>query len=394
MTEGRQNRISANRVLLLLLAVGVVATASLAFVSHARNRLVSGKPVGFIQAVQLAHAAPVALLAAGVLLLLAPFLFPARVGRWLSLLGGGATLGGLGWLAGAAAIGLALSGSPSARTSLGAGFWIAAVMALLAAGDAAQRLRLPLSLIWLTALLMLGPFVLLLGLGTLNQLSILKELATRHDVFMAALLRHVLLVVGALIPTVLLGIPLGVAAWRRDSVRRIAFPILNVVQTIPSIALFGLLIAPLSSLSDAIPLLPRLGISGVGIAPAIIALVLYSMLPVVRNTTEGLAGVPATVQEAARGMGLTRRQSFWRVEIPLALPVILAGLRITAVQAVGLAAVSALIGAGGLGAIMFDGLFANALDLVLLGALPVILLAVLVDLIFRVATGLTARWSA
>ncbi len=211
---------------------------------------------------------------------------------------------------------------------------------------------------------------------------------------MAALLRHVLLVVGALIPTVLLGIPLGVAAWRRDSVRRIAFPILNVVQTIPSIALFGLLIAPLSSLSDAIPLLPRLGISGVGIAPAIIALVLYSMLPVVRNTTEGLAGVPATVQEAARGMGLTRRQSFWRVEIPLALPVILAGLRITAVQAVGLAAVSALIGAGGLGAIMFDGLFANALDLVLLGALPVILLAVLVDLIFRVATGLTARWSA
>jgi osmoprotectant transport system permease protein len=385
---------SANRVLLLLLAVGAISIASLAFVSHARNRLVSGKPVGFIQATQLAHAAPIVLLAAGVLLLLAPLVFPTRSGRWLSLLGGGLTLGGLGWVAGTAAIGLALTGSPSARTSLGAGFWIAAVMALLAAGDAAQRLRLPLSLIWLTALLMLGPFVLLLGLGELNQLSILKELATRHDVFMAALLRHILLVVGALIPTVLLGIPLGVAAWRRESVRRIAFPILNVVQTIPSIALFGLLIAPLSSLSDAIPLLPRLGISGVGVAPAIIALVLYSMLPVVRNTTEGLAGVPATVQEAARGMGLTRRQSFWRVEIPLALPVILAGLRITAVQAVGLAAVSALIGAGGLGAIMFDGLFANALDLVLLGALPVIFLAVLVDLIFRVATGLTARWSA
>jgi osmoprotectant transport system permease protein len=394
MSEARQNRLSANRVLLLLLAVGVVGLAGLAFVSHARNRLVSGKPVGLIQAAELAHAPPVVLLAVGVLLLLAPFLFPARAGRWLSLLGGGVTLGGLGWVAGAAAIGLPLTGSPSARTSLGAGFWIAAVMALLAAGDAAQRLRLPLSLIWLTALLMLGPFVLLLGLGELNQLSILKEFATRHDVFMAALLRHILLVAGALIPTVLLGIPLGVAAWRRDSVRRIAFPILNVVQTIPSIALFGLLIAPLSSLSDAIPLLPRLGISGVGVAPAIIALVLYSMLPVVRNTTEGLAGVPATVQEAARGMGLTRRQSFWRVEIPLALPVILAGLRITAVQAVGLAAVSALIGAGGLGAIMFDGLFANALDLVLLGALPVIFLAVLVDLIFRVATGLTARWSA
>src|ERR1700743_632510 len=110
MSEAGPSRLSANRGLLLLLAVGVVSITSLAFVSHARNRLVSGKPVGFIQAAQLAHAAPVALLAVGVLLLLAPFLFPMRAGRWLSLLGGGLTLGGLGWGGGGAAVRLALTG--------------------------------------------------------------------------------------------------------------------------------------------------------------------------------------------------------------------------------------------------------------------------------------------
>jgi osmoprotectant transport system permease protein len=125
--------------------------------------------------------------------------------------------------------------------------------------------------------------------------------------------------------------------------------------------------------------LGELGVSGIGAAPAIIALTLYCLLPIVRNTAEGLAQVPRPVIDAARGMGMTDRQIFWSVEAPLALPVILSGLRVTLVQAIGLAAVAALIGAGGLGAIMFRGLFANALDLVLLGAIPIIALAVLTD---------------
>ncbi len=329
------------------------------------------------------HAAPLAVLVVGVLLILAPLLSARRSARWLSLLGAGLTVAGLAWISGAAATALAATASPSARTGLGAGFWVMAVAALLAAGDAVQRLRLPVTLILLPAVLIVGPCVILLASGAVDQLSIMKEYAGHRDVFAAAVLRHIALVGGSLLITVVLGIPLGVSAWRRESVRRAAFPILNVVQTIPSIALFGLLIAPLSGLSTAFPILSQFGISGVGAAPALIALVLYSMLPVVRNTTEGLAGVEDAVRDAARGMGLTPRQSFWQVELPLALPVILAGLRITAVQAVGLAAVSALIGAGGLGVIMFQGLFANALDLVLLGALPVIFLAVLVDLAFR-----------
>jgi osmoprotectant transport system permease protein len=139
--------------------------------------------------------------------------------------------------------------------------------------------------------------------------------------------------------------------------------------------------APLAALGT---MLPGSGISGVGPLPAVIALTLYSLLPIVRNTAVGLDGVPAPVREAARGMGLTPRQIFLRVDLPLALPVFLSGLRITVVQAVGLAAVAALIGAGGLGAIMFQGLFANALDLVLLGAVPVILLAVAADALLSI----------
>jgi osmoprotectant transport system permease protein len=167
------------------------------------------------------------------------------------------------------------------------------------------------------------------------------------------------------------------------------FPLLNIIQTIPSIALFGLLMAPLAWLAAAYPALGRAGISGVGMAPGVIALILYSLLPVVRGTLAGLAQVPAAVREAARGMGMSPLQIFYRVEVPLALPVLLAGIRTATIQSIGLAAVTALIGAGGLGAIMFEGLFSSANDLVLLGVLPIVALAVLADTAFKLLITVT-----
>jgi osmoprotectant transport system permease protein len=160
---------------------------------------------------------------------------------------------------------------------------------------------------------------------------------------------------------------------------------------VPSIALFGLLIGPLSGLASAVPALGALGIGGVGPAPAIIALVLYALLPIARNTLAGLASVPAAAIDAGRGMGMTPRQLFWHVEMPLALPVLLAGLRIVMVQTIGLTVVAALIGAGGLGTFVFDGLGQYATDLVLLGALPAILLALGFDFLLRLATAAFRR---
>ncbi len=166
---------------------------------------------------------------------------------------------------------------------------------------------------------------------------------------------------------------------------------LNLLQTVPSIALFGLLVVPLSALTKAVPALAALGIGGVGPAPAIIALVLYALLPVARNTLAGIGGVSPGAIDAARGMGMTGRQVFWQVEVPLALPVLIAGLRIVTVQAIGLAVVAALIGAGGLGSFVFDGLGQYAIDLVLLGALPAILLALVVDFLLRLLAAALGR---
>jgi osmoprotectant transport system permease protein len=367
-----------NRVLLVLGAAALAGVLALPILTHAPNRLLSGQP---IQALDLPGPWGPVVVAAAILLLAGALAAPRRPVLAAELLAGISIAVGLAWLAGAQAELLAASARPSARTSLGAGFWVLALAALLAAADAARRLKLgPLARL-AAALLLAVPVAALIAGGAVDQLSLMKEYDQQHGVFGPQVLQHLLLVGLALVPTLLVGVPLGIAAHRSIAARGPIFSILGIIQTIPSIALFGLLIAPLSALSAAFP---WLGVSGIGPTPAVIALCLYSLLPIARNTAAGLGQVEAGVIDAARGIGMTKAQIFRRVEVPLALPVFLSGLRITLIQAIGLAAVAALIGAGGLGAIMFQGLFANALDLVLLGALPIILMAVAVDALFRI----------
>jgi osmoprotectant transport system permease protein len=219
----------------------------------------------------------------------------------------------------------------------------------------------------------------------------MKEYANRADTFGHAIVRHMQIVGVALVPTLAIGLPLGWLVRRHARVGGSLFPVLNVIQTIPSIALFGLLMAPLALLAAALPALARAGISGVGLAPGVIALTLYSLLPVVRGTLAGLEQVPSSVRDAALGMGMAPAQIFWRVDVPLAAPVVLAGIRTATIQMVGLTAVTALIGAGGLGAIMFEGLFSSAQDLVLLGVVPIVVLGVLVDAAFTALIALVGR---
>jgi osmoprotectant transport system permease protein len=171
------------------------------------------------------------------------------------------------------------------------------------------------------------------------------------------------------------GVPLGIACHQAKALRGPVLGVLNIMQTVPSIALFGLLIAPLSWLATTIPGLRAIGISGIGAAPAFIALFFYSLLPVVSNTVVGLGGVSPAVNEAAAGMGMTRRQRLTSIKLPLAFPVILTGIRIVLVQNIGLATIAALIGGGGFGVFVFQGVGQTAMDLVLLGALPTVLLA-------------------
>jgi osmoprotectant transport system substrate-binding protein/osmoprotectant transport system permease protein len=184
-----------------------------------------------------------------------------------------------------------------------------------------------------------------------------------------ALAEHLALVAFALAFAFALGVPLGVLAARRPRLRLAVVGAANVFQTVPSLALFGLL-------------LPLPWVGGVGARSAVVALVLYALLPIVRGTLAGLDSVDAGAREAAEALGMTERQRLVRVELPLALPVLIAGARVAAVTCVGVATVAAAVGAGGLGALIFRGLRSNDDALLVAGALPAALLALAFDLGF------------
>ncbi len=161
-------------------------------------------------------------------------------------------------------------------------------------------------------------------------------------------------------------IPSGIALTRHPRLRQWLLGFVNVVQTVPSLALFGLLIP-----------VPFLG--GIGRHTAIIALVLYALLPMLRNTVTGILGVDPFVRESAVALGMTQRQILWQVELPLAAPTILAGVRIATVMTIGTATIAAAIGAGGLGVFIFRGLAAVDSTLLLAGAIPAAFMAVAAD---------------
>lgn len=374
----------SNPVLALCVALALAAAWALPFVRVAPNRLLSGEPVFVMDLLQGLGAC----LVAALLLALAMAAVQAqrRATHGLVLAAMAAALAGLWLLAGAHAQHVAHTESSLHRTALGAGFWTLAGLAWLVALDAVARLRLGtlarLAVLTATAL----PLLAVLGMG--QDLSIAQEYTNRSDVFGAAVLRHLQIVLLSIVPAVAMGVPLAWAMVRAPRLRQALFPVLNVIQTIPSIALFGLLMAPLAWAAAQAPVLGQMGISGVGLAPAVLALLLYALLPIVRSTLAGLEQVPVAVTTSARAMGMAPWQVLWQVELPLALPVLLVGLRTAVVQTTGLAAVTALVGAGGLGHIMFDGLFSAANELVMLGVLPIVLLAVLADALFKALAAL------
>lgn len=179
-------------------------------------------------------------------------------------------------------------------------------------------------------------------------------------------LEHLFLVALATGAASAVGIPIGILLTRRPSLSKPVLAAANVLQTIPSLALFGFLI-------------PLLGSHGIGRLPAVIALFLYSLLPIIRNTFTGISGVDPAVREAARGMGMTDWQMLRQVELPLAMSVIIAGVRVATVISVGTATIAAAIGAGGLGVYIFRGLRMNDDTLILAGAVPAAIMALGAD---------------
>ncbi len=279
-----------------------------------------------------------------------------------------------------------LAGEPAAsRVALGMGFWLTLAACYVVIFAARQRLKDRMALFqllsWGGALFCLvWPFT-----GRLDSVSVMVEYAGRSGRFFQEFLHHIELVGISVSLGTILGVALGFWAVRSRKAERPVFFFANFTQTIPSLALFGLLIAPLSALSFAYPWLRNLGVRGVGDAPAIIALVIYSLLPIVRNTYTGLKNVDPAIVNAGAGMGMSRWQRLRHIETPLAAPLILEGVRTAAVQSVGLTAVAALIGAGGLGWFIFQGLGQAAPALIMLGTIPILFLALVVDALMRLA---------
>lgn len=191
---------------------------------------------------------------------------------------------------------------------------------------------------------------------------------THRAEILNATLDHLTLVVIAMAFAIAIGVPLGMFIVRRKTTRTIALGLASIFQTIPSLALFGFLIP-----------IPFIG--GIGRRTAIVALVLYALLPILRNTYVGLTSIDPTVLEAAEAMGMTESQILFRVRFPLAIGIILAGIRTATVITIGVATIAAAIGAGGLGTFIFRGVAMVSDAVILAGAIPAALLAIVADIL-------------
>jgi osmoprotectant transport system permease protein len=199
-------------------------------------------------------------------------------------------------------------------------------------------------------------------------MNIIEFFARHQREILQATLEHIWLVATSMLLAVAIGVPLGIIVTRQPWLSKPILGGANIAETIPSLALFGFLL-PVPWLGERSDRL------------VIIALMLYALLPIIRNTSTGIENINAAVRQAARGMGMTKNQILWQVELRLAMPTILAGVRVATVLTIGIATIAAAVGAGGLGEFIFRGLAMVNNQLILAGAIPAAALALLADFI-------------
>ena len=378
-------RIRFDKLGVVIAAIVAYAAFAAPFATFRANRIVPGEARSILEALP-TSLGPLLLTIVVVAALIALLKTPL----FLRLAASVVALAALALLIGVAGSFLTPEGNTFARISPASGFWLLIFAFTLLLADVLTRLDLsPWGRVGVLVVAAAAIGLLLVS-GSWDSLSILKEYFNRADSFWAEGSKHVTLALGSLAAAVIVGLPLGILCHRVEKLRAGVLNVLNIIQTIPSIALFGLLIAPLGWVATHVPGAAALGIRGIGTAPAFVALFLYSLLPVVANTVVGLAGVPRAANDAARGMGMTDRQRLFGVEFPLAFPVILTGIRIVLVQNIGLATIAALIGGGGFGVFVFQGVGQTAMDLVLLGAVPTVALAFIAGIVLDAAVELVS----
>ncbi len=375
--------IKREHVLILGSTIGIFTIIFLPLVSVKPNRLLPGEPVNIFEAYP--FAGMVILSCWAVVILLSLFTRKTRrfvLRDFVSLILADLAFFLLLFYVGLASKSLLSEDMPYGRVSIGAAVWVSILSLYTVHFSALKKLKKPFVRGVLTSIIPLILIIMLLS-GFLSEISVVKEYYGRSDRFLLALNQHLFISFLAAGLGTLIGIPLGILSYRRKFLEKPIFAITNFLQTVPAIALFGLLILPLALLSERFSLLKSLGISGTGYAPALIALTLYSLLPIVRNTYTSLDIISKDIIEAGKGMGMSKKQLLTKIELPLAIPIVLAGIRLATVQAIGNTTLAALIGAGGFGKFIFQGVGQGAMDLIILGTLPVLFLAIVTDICFK-----------
>jgi osmoprotectant transport system permease protein len=261
---------------------------------------------------------------------------------------------------------------------LGAGFWTAlsALIVLLVVFARRTGWRLaPATACAAVAVAIIAAF----AAGGLDTLSLAVEIRARGDLIAPAVVRHAMLSLGSLALALALAVPLAWSAFRWRSVEAVASAGLQAVQVVPAIALLAALVPILSLVLGAMPALRQLGMAAIGPAPAVIGVGAYLALPLVSSILAALRSADPAVVDAARGMGMSEGRITRDVRLPLGVPILVGGLRLGMVQSIGLSTLGGLIGAGGLGGIVFEGMAQFASDLILLGAAPIVVMAMTVD---------------
>jgi osmoprotectant transport system permease protein len=270
-----------------------------------------------------------------------------------------------------------------ARYSIGGGAWAACFAGLVLIASSRRDLGVRSLGAWVVTLGVPVGIAVLAVTGVLSDLGIMVEYRNAGSRFAREVRNHLLYAGISIGTATVIGLGLGILAYRNRAFARPVFAMSNLFQTIPGLAIIGLLVAPFAAIANAIPELRTIGFGGLGWAPVIFALTLYALLAVVRNTYAGLASVSESVVESGLGMGMSPRQVLLRVQLPLALPILFGGVRTSAQQTIGNATLAAFAAAGGMGLFIFMGLSQQADDLVLLGALTVVAFALTVDVAMR-----------
>jgi osmoprotectant transport system permease protein len=377
----KPSRRDIHQVGLTASVVGLLAPFALAFATVSPNRVAQATALGALAA------APAAVIAmpvlAWVVALVASLRRGGRVSAFVRGIAAAAALTALVGASGEAAFAAVRTHGLFTRYSIGGGAWVSAFAAFALVMASRRELGIRSPAAWAVSLLAPAGIVALVWTKRLSALGIAAEYRNVAGVFPTWVWLHFAYSAVAVLIAMVLGVALGVLAWRRKRAAEAVFAVTSVFQTIPGLAMVGILVVPLAALGHRFPLLRSLGVGGLGWAPVVIALTLYALLAIVRNTYAALASVPPDVVEAARAMGMSGGQVLRRIELPLATPIIFGGARTASQQTISNATLGAFVAASTLGAPIFLGVAQQANDLVVLGSLALVALAICVDAVMR-----------